>query len=285
MHNIESHFLDLINAIIKKKVFPSVSKHIDINEYKIKIKNLPDNFVGFKILHISDLHGTNFLSHYPQFKTKIATEKPDILVISGDISHDGYYQRTIDFIDQISSIVPYQKIFVVTGNHEFLTCKHHHAINITEVSFELAKRKVNFLRNQVINYKIDKQKISIIGIDDPWSCHKEADYVDWHLKTLCENIPKDRPKLLISHRPEYIKTYQKNNIDLVFSGHTHGGQIFIPIINRGLYIPGQGFFGRLAKGYYHYKNTQMIISAGIGNETRMPRINNPGDINFITLKS
>ncbi len=284
MHIIESHLFDFVNSFFKKSEFPTISKNIDLNYYDIKINNLPDNFNKFKIMHISDLHGVNFLDYYPQILTRIKKEKPNILILSGDISHNDYYIKSIELLDQLQHVIPYQNMFVTTGNHEFLSCKHHKVVNINDIRQELSSRNVNFMRNKVLHYQIDKQKISIIGIDDPWNCKNESNYIYWQLQKLSQDIPKNRVKILISHRPEFLNLYSKYNMDLVFSGHTHGGQIFLPLINRGLYAPHQGFLSKHAKGHFTKDNTQIIISAGMGNETRVPRINNPGDINFITLK-
>ena len=89
--------------------------------------------------------------------------------------------------------------------------------------------------------------------------------------------------ILLSHRPELIEIYKDNKIDLVLSGHSHGGQIRLPLIG-GIIGPGQGFFPDYDGGIYKEDNTTMIISRGLGNSLFPFRINNDPEIVVITLK-
>ena len=86
----------------------------------------------------------------------------------------------------------------------------------------------------------------------------------------------DNYKLLLAHRPEYFDVYA-GNVDLVLSGHAHGGQFRIPFVG-GLVAPGQGFFPEYYEGSYIKEDTEMIVSRGIGNSIIPFRINNKPEI-------
>ena len=90
-------------------------------------------------------------------------------------------------------------------------------------------------------------------------------------------------KILSSHRPENFNIYVNNDIDVVFSGHAHGGQIRLPFIG-GLYAPHQDFFPEYDSGLYTEDNTNMVVSRGLGNSLFPFRVNNPPEIIIVTLK-
>lgn len=97
------------------------------------------------------------------------------------------------------------------------------------------------------------------------------------------------PKILLAHRPEGFSTYSSDSFsikpDLVFSGHAHGGQFRIPISNKGIVAPNQGFFPKYTSGLYASNNgVQMIVSRGLGNSIIPIRINNRPHLPIIELK-
>jgi predicted MPP superfamily phosphohydrolase len=89
-------------------------------------------------------------------------------------------------------------------------------------------------------------------------------------------------RILLSHRPELIDVYEKNSINLVLSGHAHGGQFRIPFIG-GLIAPDQGFFPKYTEGLYRVGETKLIVSRGLGNSIIPFRINNRPELVVITL--
>ncbi len=88
----------------------------------------------------------------------------------------------------------------------------------------------------------------------------------------------------MSHRPEYFKTYVNSNIDLVLTGHAHGGQFRLPFIG-GLVAPNQGLFPKYDSGLFTENNTNMVVSRGIGNSIIPVRINNRPEVIIINLQS
>lgn len=88
--------------------------------------------------------------------------------------------------------------------------------------------------------------------------------------------------ILLSHRPELFTTYTASGVDLVFTGHAHGGQFRIPFVG-GLVAPNQGFFPEYDAGLYTAETTNMVVSRGVGNSIIPLRINNRPELIVVTL--
>ena len=106
------------------------------------------------------------------------------------------------------------------------------------------------------------------------------------LGVLSMDLTKDLtgPTLLLSHRPEYIDVYSKYDVNLVFSGHAHGGQFILPFVGS-VYSTDQGLFPELTRGKHEKDGTTMIISRGLGNLAPVPRLFNYPEIVVVTLHS
>lgn len=89
--------------------------------------------------------------------------------------------------------------------------------------------------------------------------------------------------MLLAHRPEYLPIYAERGVDVVFSGHAHGGQIRIPGVG-GLIAPGQGWFPKVTEGIFEKDQSKMVVSRGLGNSTFPVRIFNLPEIVVVTLE-
>ena len=141
----------------------------------------------------------------------------------------------------------------------------------------MAELGVHILRNEHKIIEIGKQQIEIIGIDDP----NFGDSVDNNLQVSLKESDPNSFKLLLSHRPETFEHYVEKEIDLVLSGHAHGGQFRLPFIN-GIVAPDQGLFPTFTEGIHTKNKTTMIISRGLGNSIIPQRLfNRPNLIQII----
>ena len=122
--------------------------------------------------------------------------------------------------------------------------------------------------------------IEIVGIDDP----NFGESVDNNLQTSLKQTDSNLFKLLLSHRPETFEHYVEKEIDLVLSGHAHGGQFRIPFIG-GLIVPDQGFFPTFSEGVHTKNQTTMIISRRLGNSIIPQRLFNRPNLIQIILKA
>ncbi|MFD3158037.1 metallophosphoesterase [Haloimpatiens sp. FM7330] len=256
---------------------------IVVSKHTIKSNKLPKKFNNFKIVQISDLHNKVFFNNNNSLVKKIKSQNPNIIVITGDLIDRRKYseEKAMILIDKIKDIAP---IYYVTGNHEGWSSK------FSSLEKKLETRGVIVLRNKSVYYKKGNDKILILGVDDP-SFNTEGyseDYKDYDImKKQLEKINdidnKDCFKILLSHRPEMFDLYAKEDIDLAFTGHAHGGQVILPFIG-GIVAPNQGFFPKYYKGTYTKANTVMVVSRGLGSSIAPLRIFNRPEIVVVAVE-
>lgn len=224
-----------------------------ITEYTIS-GNLPTNFSGFKILHLSDIHDHKFSK---SFYKQVNSLSPDIVVITGDVIDSRRYD-----LEKCVNNLKYLEypIYYVSGNHE--TRSGH----IKEIEESLSNLGVYVLKNETKVLEIGDQQIFIHGIEEP-----------------------TRPKfsingytILLSHRTELINYYSRTGVDLVLSGHAHGGQI--NLFGKGLYAPNQGFMPEYTSGVHQFITYTHVINRGIGNSMFPQRLFNRPELILLTLE-
>ena len=246
--------------------------------YIIKSDKIPSSFKGFKILQISDLHNKSFGENNKKLMKIIFDENPDIVVITGDIINRRYYDDKA-VIDFVKSITLKHIVYYITGNHEVWSNKYH------ELEPKLIQAGVKVLHNEHIKIHKESEFIYLIGIDDPgrgYYDNTEPKFTEKYLERALKNVNDDGYKILLAHRPEYFSFYVKNDIDLVLSGHTHGGQIRLPFIGS-IFVHHQPLFSKLSKGEFNKENTKMIISGGLGTSRLPIRTFNIPEVVTITL--
>ncbi|KNY26852.1 metallophosphoesterase [Pseudobacteroides cellulosolvens] len=232
----------------------------------------PDIQNEIKIAHLSDLHGKEFGSNNHKLTSKVKDYNPDIIVFTGDlIDRSGKnIKESVSFLSELNKFRP---VYYVPGNHEHWSGK-------SELVFKLLEDNgVKVLRCEMGNISIKDTKIAILGLDE----------TTFNNNTIDESLNKLENtkafKLLLSHYPEnYSHIYKYRKIDLVLSGHAHGGQFIIPFAG-GLYAPGQGFFPKYYKGIYTENGVNLVVSRGLGNSAIPVRIFNRPEIIAISLKS
>ena len=246
---------------------------IVINKISYINDKIPIEFDGFVIAQVSDLHNKRFGKNQKRLIEKLKSINPDIIVITGDIIDRRTYNLDIalDFVREANDIAP---MYYVSGNHEAASGKY------LEIRNGLMQLGVSVMDNEILDIEKNDSIIKLIGIKDPIFLRSDnlgenADFME-ATKTF------DEFKILLSHRPELLDWYAVYNIDLVFTGHAHGGQINIPFIGP-LFAPQQGFFPEYVSGSYVFDNTTMIVSRGLGNSLLPLRINNKPEIVVVTL--
>ncbi len=240
-----------------------------INEVSSKI---PVDFDGYKILQISDLHIKSFGKNQKSIVKMVTNEAPDLIVITGDLVDSKKYDAEVclQLCQQLNDVAP---IYFVTGNHEAWSNK------FDEFETQLKSVGVNVLRNESLFIKHKVSKLLLLGVDDP--DFQEEGNIEKQIDEML--LAHDEAyTILLSHRPELIEVYSKKNIDLVFSGHAHGGQFRLPIIG-GIIAPNQGWLPQYTSGAYGLGNTTMIVSRGLGNSIIPQRLFNKPELVVVTL--
>lgn len=262
-----------------------MKRKIDITKWIIHEKNLPEGFHGIRVVHISDLHNKMFGTNQKTLIQVVKDLQPDYIFITGDLidRNRTNLKKALLFIEGIRYVAP---IYYVTGNHEW-----QNRVAGKVLLEELKKLGVQVLHDEKKFLYSKGYRLQIIGMDDPYMLEgKESrKYNRAASKAFLKrflSVIKDSGKeytILLSHRPEFIHFYQKAKINLVFSGHAHGGQIRVPGIG-GLLAPHQGFFPKYAEGMVKEGNTKMLVSRGLGNSCFPFRINNPPELVIVELK-
>lgn len=251
---------------------------ISITEVKITSSKIPSSFKGYKILQISDLHNKKFGDNQDVLIQKIKSIDPDIIAITGDLIDSKSYDAEVS-MQLIREIVKKYPVYFVTGNHEQWSEKYN------SLEKELKKYGVNILRNEHVGIRNGEQEINLLGIDDPefgTGNRDEGNIIIDEIKKAKIEMQPDRYNVLLSHRPEFIKEYTNERLDLVLSGHAHGGQVRLPFIGE-LVAPNQGVLPKYTAGLYVEQNTSMVVSRGLGNSIIPQRILNRPEIVVVQL--
>lgn len=243
---------------------------IGVTNITVTSENIPDEFNGFKIVHISDLHNAEFGDGQKDLIGKIEAQDADIIVITGDMidSRRTDVDKAVELITGLGNKIP---VYYVTGNHESRVREYN------ELESKLIENGVTVLKNESVKIEKDGSFINIIGVDDP-SFGMSANDI---FHTVSE-LKTDGYDVLLSHRPELFETYCESGAELVLCGHAHGGQVRIPFAG-GLVAPNQGLFPEYTAGSYKSGSTEMIVSRGLGNSIIPLRVNNPPELVVITL--
>ncbi|HFK1548527.1 metallophosphoesterase [Bacillus albus] len=268
-----------IVTLIGMSIFLYVQNNlISITRVDITSSKIPSTFKGFKILQISDLHNKKFGNNQETLIQKVKGENPDVIVITGDLIDSKSYDAEVS-MELIRELVKKYPIYFVTGNHEKWSGKYN------DLEKELKKHHVTVLRNEHVTIHKGEQKINLLGIDDPAFVAGNRDegnvVKDEILKAKFEMKPHAY-NVLLSHRPEFLSEYANEKIDLVLSGHAHGGQVRLPFIG-GLVAPNQGIFPTYTAGLYEKQNTSMVVSRGLGNSVIPQRIFNRPELVVVQL--
>jgi predicted MPP superfamily phosphohydrolase len=235
-------------------------------------KKIPAAFDGFVIVQISDLHNMRFGKNQNVLLAKVKAAQPDMIIVTGDIIDNEREDIPIamEFINGAMSIAP---IYFISGNHEARIDDYDQLVT------QLSDAGVYMMDNKQILIERNASFIELAGIVDPFFTPAKTSLGELKLDD------KTTFKILLSHRPELIKLYASKNIDLVFAGHAHGGQIRIPYLMPGLIAPNQGFFPQYTSGKYIESSTTEIVSRGLGNSTFPFRIFNQPEIIVVTLRN
>ena len=259
------------------------NSHLETTYYSYKAEQLGAEFDGYRIVQISDLHNAKFGKHNQKLGDRIRECEPDMIVLTGDLvdSNHTNVDRAVQFVDEIVKICP---VYYVTGNHEYWL----EASEYDELMSGLTGAGAVILDDQVVEISRGDAKFRLVGLDD-------RSLSDGTLGTLLndqagqkeetadnENSEKKEFTVVLAHEPQYLARYAGTGVDLVFSGHAHGGQFRLPFVG-GIVAPDQGFFPEYTAGEYYMNGTEMIVSRGLGNSVIPVRLFNYPQIVCVEL--
>ena len=277
----------------KKRI--GIKKKIGIAILVLFLVTLPGYFLGLtvrtyevrderilgslRIALVTDLHSCKYGEGQKELLTKIEEQKPDVILLGGDIFDDKLSDvRTEEFLAGISGKYP---CYYVTGNHEAWA-----GGNAYRTKMEILKKyDITKLSGDSVLLETGSGTVRLCGVDDPdIILVQAANSFETEFAGLRESISEEEFTILLTHRPEMIERYAKAGFDLVLAGHAHGGQVRIPGIMNGFYAPNQGLFPKYAGGRYDLDGMTMIVSRGLAREsTFFPRFCNAPELVIIDL--
>lgn len=243
------------------------AKQLLIQRQELALPDWPKGFDGVRFLFITDLHRRLIPKHVRQ---ALMMEKFDLVLIGGDITEKRVpLKRVEDNIGFLSSLAP---SYFVWGNHDY--AGDYRALDIM-----LRDNRVTILDNKATSFESGSDRLWLVGIDE---CSLNRDQLSEAL------IDIDEPgyRLLLSHNPIIVnKLTEKDQIKGVLSGHTHGGQICLPLIGP-ISLGSNSFYRKYVAGEYLLKNgnLKLFVSKGAGTSNVPLRLLAPPELHIFTMK-
>jgi uncharacterized protein len=233
---------------------------IEVNTYKIPVPHLPMSFNDFTFVQLTDIHyGFGIpLSVVERVIHQVNLIKRDAIVCTGDYIHGGGSARETDTLwSRLKTLKAKNGVYSVLGNHDHMFSNGYHSLSCLEKSGQS-------VRHGAVPIVRGDDRVWIGGAGDMW-------HDDLGIDEAFKNTPSDECKILLSHHPGAADTEFETRVDLMISGHTHGGQIIIPP------------FGSTMSGLQEKSGVSVYISKGIGWYFVPIRINCAPEISVLKL--
>jgi predicted MPP superfamily phosphohydrolase len=239
------------------------TRSISIENVKIYLKRLPKELDGFRIIHLSDIHHSPFTGiDYISSVVKVCNFlEPDIFVLTGDyVSHEPEY--VVPVAKVLGELRSKYGTYACLGNHDHWTDGNLVVEHFSRVGIKL-------LINEGFRFRANGAEFWLCGVDDYMVGRTD-------IKAALKGSKENEFKLLLSHNPQVVRFASGYGIDLVLSGHTHGGQIRLRTERK--YLPR-----KLKSGLLRYYDTQVYITRGIGTVIVPLRYQCPPEISLLEL--
>lgn len=241
---------------------------IDVTPITIPVSRLPRAFVGTRIVLLTDIHLGPFTSvaYVNAIVARALSLQPDLILLGGDFIHHGaeYIQPVFAALSPLTAPLG---VFAVLGNHD-----HYHGA--TECSEAMAVAGIRELTNTGVWLTKSGERLRVAGVGDLWEGVQD-------LPAALGDCPAGETSLLLSHNPDFAESIRDRRVGLVFSGHTHGGQVVFPLVGPP-YIPSR-YGSKYLRGLVAAPNTQVFVSRGLGTITPPLRFCCRPEINVVTL--
>ena len=242
-----------------------------LREITIPIPDLPTALEGFTIMQISDLHVGPVIgrSYVERLRARCEALKPDLIVITGALV-DGEVSLLAEEIAPLLNIDSERPLYFVTGNHELFS-------GVDPWVDHLKARGVRVLENEHVTLTHGQAQLNLVGVED-WEAKRLAPHRRPHLREALEGADLSLPTVLLAHQPKMAQQASTQGIDLLLSGHTHGGQIFP--VGLPVYLD-QSYF----RGLYRVGEMTLYVTEGTGYWGPPLRIGSHSDLTLLELTS
>lgn len=259
------------------------SREIWVNEKSIKIRNLHDDLKGLRVAQLSDIHVGNLIHEkYLNFTLDLIRHaKVDYVFVTGDIidNNNAFLPIAGHFFAQLRRLLPWGHVIGVMGNHDYID-------NGDKAAQSFGDAGVNMLRNEIFDLKRGRGNIQVAGLDYPFSVVRgqrsaRAEIAAEYFADVQKRLRADRPVIVLNHHPSDFEFLKKERVDLVLSGHTHGGQINFSK-NRSSFLNGASWGYKYYVDHYEENGAQLYVNRGLGHWFPL-RIDCPPEITVFTL--
>jgi predicted MPP superfamily phosphohydrolase len=240
---------------------------LTIEKVTIRLKRLPKNLDGFRLVHLSDIHHSPFtnLGHIARAAEISNKLKPDMFVLTGDyVSHEAEYIAPMAKV--LGRLESEFGTFACLGNHD-------HWTDADEVTRHLRAANIKVLNNEGFRFHARNASFWLAGVDEYMVGQTD-------LRSALRGSFPDEMKMLLAHNPKILYRAARADVDLMLSGHTHGGQVKIRDDEKRI-LPRRRKF---ASGLYRRRETQVYITRGIGTVVLPVRYGCPPEISLIQLQ-
>jgi uncharacterized protein len=248
---------------------PGFGPDPQITETDIFLDRLPVAYDDLRIGHLTDIHHSLYTPIEDVERAVHLTNQlqPDLVALTGD-----YVTLSTSFIWPMARALGKLRarlgVFAVLGNHDF-------SADAPEITRALRSQRIRVLRNSRIALRRRLSTLWIAGVDDLW--WQAEDF-----EAALDGVPAHDAKILLCHNPIGIRAAANHGVDLVLSGHTHGGQVKLPVVGS---VFGKSKLGeRFVEGWNRLNGTQIYISRGIGKVLVPVRLGCPPEIACLRLR-
>ena len=264
-----------------------IERHwIEITRHEVALRGLPGTFDGMRIAQISDIHMDDFtepvfLRHAVQLVNR---EKPDAVLMTGDFVTAMLAERRIprhfdrETAGQCAEILAgleCKALYAVLGNHD-------HSVGAHQVTSALESSGINVLRNACVPIERGSSRLWLAGVEDPLTGHARPELA---IPASIRNQPGE-PVVLLCHGPDFadilLQDASGQAVDLMLSGHSHGGQVRVPLLGA-LVLPPMG--RKYVEGFFNFGRMQLYVNRGLGTIGLPFRFDCPPEITIFTLRA
>jgi predicted MPP superfamily phosphohydrolase len=244
-------------------------RRVRIRTVTVRLPRLPSAFDGYRILHMSDVHVGPMVppERVVRWVEKANRLEPDLVALTGDYIVTGTeYHRAA--ASALSGLHAKDGVFASMGNHDYFGDGEAMARALCEAGLTV-------LRNRGLVIRRQGSELYLAGVDDTWS--ELAD-----VPAAMAGRPAGAATVLLAHDPDLLPEAARHGVDLMLSGHTHGGQIGIPLLAKQLNFSRP--ITRLTAGIYREARTTLYVTRGVGTTFIPLRVGVPPELAVIVLR-